>query len=97
MTSDSQDNDRRERRQKVLKGATILTGIANSEIKCTIRNMHTGGAELRVPHNVSIPQDFLLYVPMDGIGYRSTLKWRDGTRVGVAFTGTEPKPGWHYG
>ena len=66
-------------------------------IKCAIRNIHTGGAELRIPHNVSMPQDLLLYVPMDGIGYRSILKWRDGDRAGVAFTGTEPKPRWHYG
>ena len=29
---------RSERRSRVLKGASILTGITNSEIVCTVRN-----------------------------------------------------------
>lgn len=38
----------RERRQRVLKGAAIISGITNSEISCTIRNQTSGGAELKV-------------------------------------------------
>ena len=40
--------NRQERRQRVLKGGTILTTIANSEVRCTIRNMSKTGAELKV-------------------------------------------------
>lgn len=87
----------RERRQRVLKGATILLGINRSEIACTVRNMHAHGAELKVPADAHVPEDFLLYVPIDGLGYRCELRWRSGERVGVRFTGTEPKPHWHYG
>ena len=36
----AEDEHRDKRRQRVLKGASILTGIANSEVKCTLRNMH---------------------------------------------------------
>jgi hypothetical protein len=88
---------RRERRQRVLKGAAILGDVNTSEIKCAIRNQTAGGAELRVPIGVEIPSEFLLYVPVDGIGYRSVVCWQTQDRVGVKFTGTEPKPHWHYG
>ena len=88
---------RKDRRQRVLKGASILTGVANSEVKCLIRNMHAEGAELKVDLDARIPGEFLLYVPVDGIAYKAVLRWRKEGRVGVTFTGTEPKPAWHYG
>jgi hypothetical protein len=88
---------RTERRQRVLKGASILTGVKNSEIKCAVRNMNKAGAELKVDIDARVPQEFLLYVPIDGIAYRAIMRWRKEDRVGVEFTGTEPKPAWHYG
>ena len=88
---------RREHRQRVLKGGTIITSIQNSEISCTLRNQHQGGAELKVPPESRVPDRFLLYVPVDGIAYRSEVCWRRNDRVGVKFTGTEPKPKLHYG
>ena len=67
---DDHDDHRRERRSRVLKGGTIITGVNNSEIACTIRNMHPHGAELRVSAEARVPSEFLLYVPVDGIAYR---------------------------
>lgn len=87
----------REHRHRVLKGGSILSGIANSEIACSIRYMHAGGAELRVPGDVPVPSEFLLYVPVDRTCYRCELRWRVGQRIGVKFLGTAPKPHWHYG
>jgi hypothetical protein len=89
--------NRRQHRQRVLKGASILSGITNSEVKCTIRNMHKDGAELKISIYSQVPPEFLLYVPVDGIAYRSVVRWRKEDRIGVQFTGTEPKPSWHYG
>jgi hypothetical protein len=97
MAQPAEQDTRREHRQRVLKGASILTGINNSEIKCTVRNMHAHGAELKIPEGCVAPAEFLLYVPVDGIGYRCQVRWRRENRVGVVFTGTEPKPHWHYG
>ena len=65
------DEHRRQHRQRVLKGGTIITSIQNSEISCTLRNQHQGGAELKVPPESRVPDRFLLYVPVDGIAYRS--------------------------
>lgn len=97
MAVPAESDHRREHRQRVLKGASILLGITNSEIACTIRNMHKGGAELRVPVEARVPPEFLLYVPVDGVAYRTRIAWRANERVGVSFHGTEPKPHWHYG
>ncbi|TPI26875.1 PilZ domain-containing protein [Mesorhizobium sp. B3-2-1] len=87
----------REHRPRVLKGGTIITGIRNSEIGCTVRDQHAGGAELKIPLESRVPDQFLLYVPLDGVAYRCEVRWRRNDRVGVQFTGTEPKPKRHYG
>ena len=88
---------RRERRQRMLKGAAIINGITNSEISCTIRNQNSGGAELKVPVEARVPEHFILYVPTDGVAYQTVLRWRRNDRMGVQFTGTLPKPRLHYG
>jgi len=88
---------RRERRQRVLKGATVLTGIKDNEIKCTLKNQSEHGAELRIMLGAIIPHEFLLYVPVDAIAYRCVVRWRLENRIGVMFVGTEPKPSWLYG
>ncbi|MER8955397.1 PilZ domain-containing protein [Mesorhizobium sp. M0045] len=88
---------RRDHRQRVLKRATIIISITSSEISCTMRNQHASGAELKLPAETRIPTEFLLYVPVDGVAYRSVVRWRKNEKVGVQFTGVEPKPRLHYG
>lgn len=97
MTESEHQQERRLHRQRVLKGASILNGVSQSEISCTVRNMHKDGAELRVSPEAMVPAHFLLYVAVDGIAYQCELRWRTGDRAGVQFTGTAPKPHWHYG
>jgi hypothetical protein len=97
MTGPSEPKAEREHRKRVLKGASILSGVNNSIVQCTIRNQHEHGAQLVVPPEARIPQEFLLYVPVDGIGYQATVRWRKLDRCGVSFSGTAPKPSWIYG
>jgi hypothetical protein len=97
MAAPAPAEQRHERRQRVLKGASILTGVRNSEIRCTIRNQTESGAELQVAADSRIPPEFLLYVPADGVAYNAVLRWRRQNRAGVMFTGTQAKPRWHYG
>ncbi|TPI64679.1 PilZ domain-containing protein [Mesorhizobium sp. B3-1-3] len=92
----AENEHRNQHRHRVLKGAAILTGINNSEVRCTVRNMHANGAELKVPIDARVPDEFLLYVPVNGIGYKAVVRWRREDRIGVEFTDTEPKPHWHY-
>jgi len=91
------DDPKREHRPRVLKGGSVITGIQNSEVGVTVRNQHAGGAELKIPLEARVPDRFLLYVPLDGVAYRCEVRWRRNDRIGVQFTGTEPKPKLHYG
>src|SRR5437899_5400414 len=59
---ESSGEHRREHRQRVLKGGTIITSIQNSEVSCTLRNQNPGGAELKVAPESRVPDHFLLYV-----------------------------------
>jgi hypothetical protein len=61
---------RQDHRQRVLKGASILAGIASSQLKCTVGSMHADSAELKVEIDARVPTEFLLYVPLDGVAYR---------------------------
>ena len=87
----------REWRHRVLKQGSIIRGLKYSEVPCIIRNMTTGGAELKVGIDQAVPEEFLLYVRQDGQAYRCRQRWRNGVRIGVEIVGTEAKPKWHYG
>ena len=97
MSEQETEHREREHRQRVLKGATIITSVHTSEIPCVIRNQHANGAELKVAADVVVPERFSLYVPVDGVAYEAVLRWRRNDRVGVQFVGQGPKPRLHYG
>lgn len=80
----------RKPRRQALKGAVILTDIGDNEITCIVRNMHEEGAELELQDGAELPERFLLHLPFERIGYKAAVRWRDGRRAGVQFTGTEP-------
>jgi hypothetical protein len=89
--------ERRESRNRVLKGGAVIQGAGRSEISCVLRNQSPGGAELKVPPEAHLPANFQLYVPVDGIAYDCRLRWRRNDKVGVEFLGRGPKPKLHYG
>lgn len=86
----------RAHRQRVLKGASIIWGINRSDITCVIRNQNANGACLVIAEENRVPQEFLLWVPTDGVAWRCRMRWRKGDRAGVSFHGSQPKPDWHY-
>lgn len=88
---------RRSYRHLVLKRASIIKGTSNCEIMCIVRNQNVGGVCISVASEARVPEEFLLYVPIDGIAYRAVLRWRRKGNAGVQFCGTEPKPRTHYG
>ena len=89
--------DRNEIRKRVLKGATIIQGITNSEISCVMRNQTEKGAELKVAPDAAVSNGFQLYVPVDGVAYDCVVRWRRNDKIGVEFVGRGPKPKHHYG
>lgn len=95
--SDAHDRRAAEQRRLVLKRATIIKNISISEITCTLLDQSDSGAQLRVPVDLPVPLKFLLYVPVDGVAYHSTVRWRRSERIGVQFSGIAGKPRRHYG
>ncbi len=92
-----QPERRHVRRKRVLKGAIVIRGVHELELACTIHNMSEEGAQIELTSLAHLPQEFLLYVALDGHAYRCELEWRHGEKAGVSFHGTEPKPPHHYG
>ena len=86
-----------QHRARVLKRAFILCAGERPEIPCTVRNMHSGGAELKVLPEDPVRPEFLLHIPLDGVTYNCCLRWRHGNRCGIEFKGIAEKPAWHYG
>ncbi len=76
-------------RQAVDMHGKILRGDSLPESICSIRNMSMMGAELRVGADQTFPEEFLLFVRVDGRTYRCRQHWREGTRLGVEFIGIE--------
>ncbi|MDX8480710.1 PilZ domain-containing protein [Mesorhizobium sp. VK24D] len=81
MTSFPHVERRLHAREFVLKEATIVT--ADARIRCSVRNQHEHGAELRVGPQMEIPDRFTLVVPDDDAAYRAVVRWRRNERLGV--------------
>jgi hypothetical protein len=97
LAATERTEQRRDHRQRVLKGASILIDVDSSEMKCQVRNQSPNGAELRILIGQIVPPEFLLWVPVDNCAYKCVVRWRLESRLGVMFVGKEPKPGWVYG
>jgi len=72
-------------RLRTLKGARIAINDHRSTFQCTVRNLSTGGALLRVASVVGIPDSFDLVMD-DGREFACTAVWRSATEIGVSFS-----------
>lgn len=74
---------RGSRRTRVLKDGKISFG--GGLISCVVRNVSETGAQLAVESPVSIPTEFVLVIPSDGVSRRARAIWWSGGRIGVRF------------
>jgi hypothetical protein len=79
-----QDERRATIRHRTLKGGTIAINEGFSTIDCTVRNMSTAGAMLRVNSVVGIPDTFQLILS-DGQKFDCVVQRRTATDIGVTF------------
>ncbi len=80
------NEQRKERRFRVLKSGRIIVGDKAPKIDCTVRDVSESGARLIVPSSTfGVPQEFLLVIgaaaPRPCRVVRRTM-----TEVGVRFT-----------
>jgi PilZ domain-containing protein len=70
-------------RHRVLKAGTIEFG--GGGIDCTVRDLSTTGAALRVTSAIGVPDKFTLVVLADGLKLLCHVVWRKQFQIGIAF------------
>ena len=88
LSQDALDGDdcrRAEPRRRVLLAGKLveMNGITHD---CMIRNLTAGGAQIRPPQGVVIPNAFELIEIRSGIAYCAEVRWRSPAGLGVKFT-----------
>jgi two-component system cell cycle response regulator len=79
------ENNRRHRRQRVLKTARIVLHDGYSTIDCTVRDISDAGARLRVQDAFTAPETFVLTMLDTGVSRKVVRRWQAGGNVGVEF------------
>jgi len=76
---------RRERRMRTLKQGRIYLDGLQSTIDCTVRNLSSGGAGLRLPGPTAIPEFFRLRISESGAIRQVRKCWHLNNDLGVEF------------
>ncbi len=75
---------RRHPRVKTLKSAQIIYKHSTCTCDCLVVNMSAGGAALKIPENLEVPESFVLQL-QNGPMFHCHVCWRHGDKVGVMF------------
>lgn len=79
-------SDRRiDARKRVLKRGQILVPSLGAVIDCTVRNLSSGGAAVRIDAPFVPPPEFDLAIASDGTTRRVRVRWQVGTDLGVEY------------
>ena len=79
--------ERRSRRQRVLKRAILGFGDQFGSQPCIVRDICDTGAKLEIQEFVVLPRVFTLHVEIDGFKVECDLKWQRTPFAGVEFIG----------
>jgi PilZ domain-containing protein len=83
----TQDDGRTSARRRVLKAAIAASNDRHITVACTLRDLSTTGARLRVDSSLGIPDTFELIIEVDGLEANCEVVWRKGNEVGARFLG----------
>lgn len=88
MSPEEVPSDRRGgRRMRTLKGGRAIFNGGYSSFECTVRNLSDGGAVLVFGDILGIPNHFELEIGPGQPRRSCTVRWREGTAMGVSFDG----------
>ncbi len=80
------DADRRDvQRTKVLRNAKIIAPRRASVIHCTVQNITSGGACLKLANTAGVPEYFELTFELGRTRRPCRVIWRTADELGVAF------------
>lgn len=83
------DTERRRHPRKAVHMAAEITFGDAVQYECTIIDISQGGAQLAIPAECVLPDEFMLIPP----SRLCRIAWRKADRVGVAFQAEEPFTG----
>lgn len=81
------EEHRRARRQRVLMSGYISFEGHFASIPCMIRNLSDTGALILLNHPSPVPQQFTLYLELQGYRVECERVWMKGLQVGAHFIG----------
>ncbi len=76
---------RRAQRHRVLQKAYIIFNNRRSTLTCRVRDISAYGARLKLFEVAIVPQQFLLYLPIDARERPCEVVWRGIDQIGVKF------------
>jgi len=79
------------RRQRVLKRGQIFLPTVPSAIECTIRDISSRGARLRVNASLIAPEHFAVVIGSSSERTQVALRWQAGNEIGVEFAQPQPQ------
>ena len=74
------------RRQRVIYGAKVAHADGNYCTRCTITNLSSGGAKIRLPLFSAIPDTVLLLDQRNRMAYAANVVWRKSPEFGLEFS-----------
>jgi hypothetical protein len=78
--------DRRKvQRTKVRRNAKIIVPRRSPMIHCTVQNITSGGARLKLANTFGVPDNFELTFELGRTRRRCRVVWRTNDQLGVAF------------
>jgi hypothetical protein len=85
------DERRTVQRTRVLRGAKIIVPRRSPVIHCTVQNITSGGACLKVANTYGVPDTFELTFEHGRTRRNCRVVWRTHDKLGVAFIEAEEK------
>ncbi|MFV0296863.1 MAG: response regulator [Hyphomicrobiaceae bacterium] len=81
----AEEERRKNKRNRLLKGAIIVFNNRQSTLPCVLRDMTDSGARLQLSSSASVPDKFTLNVELDGIEVQCKVAWRKSGEIGITF------------
>jgi PilZ domain len=86
---DDDDERRNVTRTRIVRSAKIIAPRRTSVIHCTVQNITSGGACLKVANTYGMPDTFELTFEHGRTRRACRVVWRTNDELGVAFEGEE--------
>lgn len=83
------DDRRRKSRLRSLLRGKIRSPRLVAAMDCIVADLSNDGARLRVTGGAAPPDQFQLFIPLDGTLREATVHWRLNEEIGVAFHAAE--------